>query len=353
MKKKEIIRTFIFLILLVLTIVSVQPFFIPFTHQDTRQAYAYYNKKDYSEDILIVGASGTFVGLSPLRIYETTGLTAYNMGNSVQYPMISYLNVKESLDRGMKPRLVIVNAKSVAITSCVDENEPFIRRGMDYKKLTLPKLEVIMAITGMSEWQNPFSYIFPMIRYHSRWLEMTLNEDYADALEKEYAYQHGQWPVYKVKEIEDVRAENWPITERSELSPKYVKWFKKLADLCNENGIPVLLVNMPDIRWTQGQHDTMQELTDSMGDQVDFFDFSMNDGIDKAGLDLKTDFYDDHHVNSRGSLKTTDYIMEYITDKYDLHESQSTDELKKQNEEDLKTFQNVRAKRKYTVIVEE
>lgn len=352
MKKNDIIRTLIFLVILVLTIVAVQPFFIPFTHQDTRQAYAYYNKKDYSEDILITGASGTFVGLSPLRIYETTGLTAYNLGNSVQYPMISYLNVKESLDRGMKPQLVIVNAKSITITDSVDDNEPFLRRGMDYKKLTFPKLRVIMEITGMSEWQNPFSYIFPIIRYHSRWIEMTLNDDYANAREKEYAYQHGQWPVYKVKEIEDLRDENLKVTEKCELSPEYVKWFKKLAEVCNENGIPVLLVNMPDIRWTQGEHDTLQELTDSMGDQVEFFDFSMNDAIDKAGLDLKTDFYDDHHVNARGSLKTTDYLIGYIQDRFGIYESRSTEDLKKQNEEDLKTFKRALSRRAYEEVKE-
>ena len=45
-----------------------------------------------------------------------------------------------------------------------------------------------MAIVRQSEWQDPFSFIFPMIRYHSRWLEMTMTEDYAAALEQEKAF---------------------------------------------------------------------------------------------------------------------------------------------------------------------
>ena len=82
MKRNEIIRTILFLMILAATIIAVQPVFIPFTHQDTRQAYTYYQKEDLSEDILIVGPSSTFVGISPLHIYDQTGLTAYNLGSS-------------------------------------------------------------------------------------------------------------------------------------------------------------------------------------------------------------------------------------------------------------------------------
>ena len=335
--------------ILAATIIAVQPVFIPFTHQDTRQAYTYYQKEDLSEDILIVGPSSTFVGISPLHIYDQTGLTAYNLGNSVQFPMISYLNVKEAFDRGMKPRLVIVNSKAITIQSGVDQNEPFLRRGLDYKKFSLPKLRAIMAIVRQSEWQDPFSFIFPMIRYHSRWLEMTMTEDYAAALEQEYDYRHGQWGVYKVKKIEDERDENMKDTERIELREEYVKWFREIADLCEKNDCRVMLIVMPDIRWTTGSHDTLQELTDSMGDNVDFLDFNYDDGIDKAGLDLNTDFYDDHHVNARGSVKATKFITDYITKNYDLHESQSTDELKKQNQEDLEHYKKVLAKREFKV----
>ncbi len=349
MKKNDCIRTVLFLLILAASLLAIQPFFIPYTAQDTSQAYTYYEKEDFSEDILIAGPSGTFVGLSPLRIYEDTGLTAYNMGNSVQFPMITYLNVKEAFDRGMKPGLVIINSKAITLQSSVDVNEPFLRRGLDYKRFSFPKLQAVMDIVRLSDWQDPFSYIFPAIRYHSRWTEMTLNEDYAEVLGQEYDYRHGQWPVYKVMKIKDEREENLKSPKRRVLKDEYVRWFRKIADLCEDNGVPVLLVVMPDIRWTAGNHEVLQELTDSMGDNVGFYDFNWDNRIDEAGLDLNEDFYDNHHVNARGSLKTTDLIMKYITDTYDLKESRSTDFLKKQNEEDLKVFKHDLETREYKV----
>ena len=47
--------------------------------------------------MLVLGASGTMVSISPLILYDETGIAAYNRSSSLQIPQVSYLNLQETL----------------------------------------------------------------------------------------------------------------------------------------------------------------------------------------------------------------------------------------------------------------
>ena len=50
--------------------------------------------------------------------------------------------------------------------------------------------------------------------------------------------------------------------------------------------------------------------------------------VHEIGLDFEEDYYDDMHVNVRGMVKFTDYISDYLINKYDIDKSELTEEQK-------------------------
>ena len=218
MKKisKQIILSLIFLAILAVCLFYAQQQLIPFNDQDTNQTATFYETEEDSVDVLTVGASSVMVSFSPLRLYENTGITSYVRCSSVQAPPVTYLNVKESL-KTQKPKLVVVSAYTLLLEYDYDEYESWLRRGMDYKKLSIDKIKIAKAISDRSEWQTTSSFIFPILRYHARWKNILNGENHKEHL-GEYDYMHGQFPVYKHKTIEDVSAEKMAETELAHIT---------------------------------------------------------------------------------------------------------------------------------------
>jgi hypothetical protein len=52
--------------------------------------------------------------------------------------------------------------------------------------------------------------------------------------------------------------------------------------------------------------------------------------INEMGIDFLVDYYDDKHTNTKGMVKVTDYVMDYLIEKYDLQKSELTDEQKQE-----------------------
>lgn len=348
MKKESIvniIKTIAFLIVLAMIILAIQSRVIPFNEQDTNQTATFYETPEDSVDVLIAGTSSIMVGLSPLKLYEDTGITAHVRGSSVQSPHVTYLNIKEAL-KYQKPDVVAVSIISLLSDYNVDDKEAWMRRGMDYKKLSLDKVIVAKAIVDDSEWQTLGSYIMPIARYHTRYGAI-LGRGIPDTL-GDYDYMHGQYAVYKQRYITDVSDENMANQTQVKLSDKSLDWYKKLAALCEENNIKLLFVAMPDMRWTTGKHNAILKLSDELG--ADFLDYNANDLIELCDIDTSRDFYDDHHLNAGGSVKATSYFGQYLKEKYGLEASKVSEEIDKQLNNDIERFKSDLQNKEYEVL---
>lgn len=62
----------------------------------------------------------------------------------------------------------------------------------------------------------------------------------------------------------------------------------------------------------------------------------LNDRVDEIGLDYETDFNENMHVNYRGAFKITDYMADYLKEKYELPEyEKETDSIYEKTQERL------------------
>ena len=281
------------------------------------------------------------VSVSPVQIFNQTGITAYNRGSSRQLPEISVLNVEEAL-KNQDLKVVISNASTLAIKTDIDDDETYLRIGMDYKKLSIDKIRTAYQLCKKSEWQSVISYIFPVLRYHDNW--MNTPDIIKTKKEKEqYDYMHGQYPVYKHMYQEDnVTGEG---DGTFELRESAVEEQTKIAELCKENNCKMMLLEMPDTRWTQEKHDKVQQYADSIG--ATFVDFNVDNIIEKCGIDWHEDFYDGHHLNARGSVKANKYLCDVLVNDLGLKPSDVSLEVKEQFESDYEQYMKDLKTKKY------
>lgn len=333
---KKIIEIIIFLLVFLLIFGAVQDKFTPYREQDTNQANSFYDDTQAnSVDVLAIGASTVLVGVSPLRMYEKSNIIAHVRANSRQSPPVLYLVAKDSL-KYQKPKLMIFGARMLFQDVNFDTEEGFTRRGMDSLRLSLDKLKIAKAITDKSSWQTLSSYIFPIERYHSRWDELFHLQP---AKAGKYDYMHGQYPVYKTMPIKDDSAEYMANKEKVDVKESSLKYYKKAVELCRENNIEVLFLTAPDIKWTSGKHEAVKAVCEELG--VRYMDFNDANVLEATGLDWDYDYYNDHHVNARGSLKMTDYLCEYIEKEYGIKNSKISAELRMQFDKDLSKFKKM------------
>lgn len=342
---KNFCKAIVFIGIVLAILISLQVFFIPFFGKDTNQAKSYYDMPNNSIDVLIVGGSMTRVSISPLLIYDKTGIAAYNRGSARQLPEISYLNVKEAFKKH-DIKLVISNTSTLVNKTGADRDEPFIRRGMDYHKFSLDKLMIANGLVRQSEWQSLGTYILPIFRYHDNW--MSMKETYNTKKKNSaYDYMHGQYPVYKHLYLETHTLKGTE-TKPFKLVDRAKKYQAKIAELCKENDCQMLFLEMPDNRWTTAKHNAVQEFADELG--VKFIDFNYGDLIKKCNISWQTDFYEGHHLNVKGSIKANDFICSELTNTFGLKPSNVSDETKRQFEKDLKKFRKDIRTKKYIEV---
>ncbi|NLD20421.1 MAG: hypothetical protein GX663_09315 [Clostridiales bacterium] len=329
------VKILVFLIIIIALLLNIQGRFVPYNARYSDGSFTFYEIPENSIDVLIAGTSTTLTGLAPLKLYEDTQIMSYSRCNSYQAPQITYLNVKEALHY-QKPKVVICSVKSLFWTyHSVDEMQPAgIYIGMDYKKLSFDKVKIGMALAKGSNNYSLSELVFPLVRYHSKW-ETSFENIVSEPKEKWDSYR-GHDPKYICMEIVDKSEENMNDTKAVMLSDKSIDWYKKISNLCKKNNIKLLLVEMPNVNWTMGKHNAVVKVADNL--DANFLDYNYNDILQKCEIKFNEDFLDGGHLNTRGSIKATDYLGKYIQSKYKLDANRTSGEAKSQFEKDLQVF---------------
>ena len=335
MTKQQLKRAGLFILVLILSLALCQALLFPFSEYDTNQDMGFYDLEENSIDVAVIGTSLNMIGFSPLRLYDQTGITSHNRANSCQSPETAWLVVKETLET-QKPKVLIVGAGALIIDYDYEYREPFIRRGMDYRKWSKDKLTAVKSIAKHNEDDSVLSFIFPLIRYHANWPNVIYNGPDNWFKLRGYDNMHGQYASFKriAQTEKDSTYFNEAIEYKVNGDTRY--WYGKIFELCKENNVEVLLVANKENHWRQAKHDAVAAYAEEMG--LNFIDYNMEPLRSSVGLDFTMDYYDSKHVNVNGSFKYTDSLGAYLQSYYGLGASNISEATKKQWEEDVATF---------------
>lgn len=279
----------------------------------------YYDEsKDH--EVIFIGDCEVYANFSPMVMYEESGIKAYVRGSSQQLIWQSYYLLKETLKYEI-PKVVVFNVNSMRYdknSSAV--SEAYNRLMIDNMKWSKEKIELINA--SMTEEESFISYVFPILRYHSRFDELT-KEDFEFLFKNKTNTYNGFLINKNVKPVTNLPTKRRLATY--EFDEECYDYLQKITDLCKENGIELVLIKAPSVYpyW----YDEYDKQIESFAEENDLDFYNFLDVTQEIGIDYNTDTYDGGlHMNLDGATKLSKYFANILKGNYDLTDY-SGDEL--------------------------
>lgn len=290
---------------------------------------AEYYKEEKNHEVIFIGDCEVYANFSPMVMYEKEGITSYVRGTSQQLIWQSYGILKETF-RYEIPKVVVFNVNSLRYSEPV--SEAYNRLTLDKMKWSKEKIEIIEA--SMTEEENFLSYVFPILRYHSRFSQLT-KEDV------EYLFQTKKNTFNGFLVNKNVKpAGNLPTKK---ILPDYqfadicYEYLDKMVELCKENNVQLVLIKAPSLYpyWYDEYNEQIVEY--AKNHDVDFY--NLKEVADQIGINYQTDTYDGGlHLNLNGATKLSNYFATLLKEKYHLVDYRKEETVNKIYQEKLKEY---------------
>ena len=268
---------------------------------------SFYAEPKDSIDVLLIGSSRIMCGIYPLLLWEDHGIAAFDCAGSAQVIAQSYFQLKDALNY-QSPRLVVVDVSTVANGNVYIGAESFVHTQLDHMRSPLVRLSAIFTLVPKKDWVE---YLFPIVKYHTRW-----NEVRAEDFNMPPDICRGAVVYTGFSEKEEVLPpELIARTEAGELYDIPELYLRKTVALCRKAGAEVLFVNLPCVRDAEFQraYNAVDALAEELG--VPYINYLYEESL---GLDYEAEMFDTAHLNSAGAEKLTAALGAYIRENYDI-----------------------------------
>ncbi len=320
--KKKILVYIVTICSVIITLVLLQRLFMPkymsSIHEGNLIEEYYKDVKEH--DVIFIGDCEVFSNVSPITLWEQYGIPSYIRGSAQQLIWQSYYLLEETL-RFEKPKVVVFNV--LAMKYDEPQKEAYNRLTLDGMKLSWSKLRAIKA--SMMEDEAYITYLFPILRYHSRWNELT-SEDVRYLFQKETLSHNGFLMRVDTKPVTVIpKGKKLPDYQFGKNSYDYLN---RMTKLCKKNGIELVLMKSPSVYpyW----YEEWDEQIESYARENNLTYINFLKLTDEIGIDYDMDTYDGGlHMNLSGAEKFTSYLGQLLQEKFQLPDRRKDEELVK------------------------
>ena len=268
----------------------------------------YYDKAG-DHDVIFVGDCEVYANFTPMELYREAGIKAYVRGTSQQLIWQSYYILAETF-RYESPKVVVFNVNAMRYSEPVKEE--FNRLTIDKMRWSKEKVGIIQA--SMTEEETFLSYVFPILRYHSRFSQLTA-EDFTYLFDGKQITWQGHLVNDTVKPMGKLPAKR-PLPDYSfgDICWEYLEMMRLL---CEENGAELILIKAPSAYpyWYEQYDAQIEEYAAKNG--LSFYNFL--DNVEEIGIDYQTDTYDAGlHMNLEGATKLSAYFAKILSENHGL-----------------------------------
>ncbi|MBP5181284.1 MAG: SGNH/GDSL hydrolase family protein [Clostridiales bacterium] len=292
----------------------------------------YYDSEEPHE-VIFLGDCEVYENISTVALYRDYGISSYIRGSAQQLTWHSYYLLEDTL-RYETPEVVVFNV--LALKYGEPQSESYNRMTLDGMAWSLSKWNAIEA--SMTGDEHMIDYVFPILRYHSRWNELT-QTDFDHVFERDRVTTNGYYMRTDVMPEGEFPAPT-PLTDYT-LPESSMEYLQRIVDLCRENDIELILIKAPTLypHWYEQWDEQVRDFADQNG--VPYINYIyLRDAI---GLDMSTDTYDAGlHLNLSGAEKFADYIGEYLVSHYDLTDYRQVPEVASLWENDILFYDQLR-----------
>ncbi len=340
MKKRKLIINITAVCLLIISLLLLQRLLMPKYVSAIVEGSLIeeYYQETTGHDVIFVGDCEVYESFSPITLWENYGITSYIRGSAQQLIWQSYYLLEETLQYE-KPEVVVFNV--LAMKYDKPQKEEYNRLTLDGMRLSPIKIKAIQA--SMTEKENLIDYIFPILRYHSRWDELTA-EDFQYMFKKKKLFHNGYYMRVDVRPVTTVPEGRKLANYRFGDNAYY--YLDKMVDLCRDNDIDLVLVKAPSLYpyW----YDEWEAQIEEYAAKHDLLYINFLELIDEIGIDFNTDTYDGGlHMNLSGAEKLSVYLGKVLAENYGLKDHRNDDVYKEVWEEKVDFYYDMKAQQYY------
>ncbi len=378
---RKLMRAICFCLLFVILFVFLSGAFIPRTGttedgMESRISKAYRGEPRDSIDTVFIGNSDIYRAISPVDLFHHTGITSAIAGRPNKQlsevpgdirDILRYQNPKTivletdcmfsgtnpGFKKGISPLEaeaakvdVSGQAPSKATDADVAGQAPSKATNADVagqapsKATNAPQQNIFdkckaLLQEGDSAFLAALNYKFPLVKYHDNWKHLKLTT-FLQPRRKYHFSNKGMAYANTVKAY-PFGNEYMQLSggKHAMLSEEKLDQFQKIYDLCDRNGIRLVLLTVPSANtWNKGKSDTVKQLAKKY--DLTYYDYNRQL---PAGFDWATDSKDGgNHLNYAGASAVTKDLAKKLTDDLTMNPTSLTKEQKQQWKKDYEHF---------------
>ena len=302
---KEVFKDGLFVIIFIFLFIICSNIFVLKGNYYGSDVISFYNLKKNSLDIIFLGSSHSYASFSPDIIFKDTNLKSYNFATQQQPIYITYHYMKETL-KTQKPKYFVL--ETFMLTNDLEYTKEGVNRdAIDKMKLSLNKIKAIQA--SVKDKDERLSYYINIIKYHSRYDELTL-KDIKDGILYRGIDNKGYIELTQNYDVFVNNNEVLKINDIEKISDKNLLYLNKMVQLCKDNNIKLILVSAPCKLSMEMQKKYNWLRLYAKLNSLDFIDYN----VENINL-TPGDFYDTGHLSKSGSIKISNDIKKYFLNK--------------------------------------
>ena len=378
---RKLMRAICFCLLFVILFIFLSGAFIPRTGttedgMESRISKAYRGEPRDSIDTVFIGNSDIYRAISPVDLFQQTGITSAIAGRPNKQLSEVPGDIRDIL-RYQNPKTIILE------TDCMfSGTNPGFKKGISPLEAEAAKVDVAgqapskatdadvadqasskatnadvagqapskatntpqqnifdkckaLLQEGDSAFLAALNYKFPLVKYHDNWKHLKLTT-FLQPRGKYHFSNKGMAYANTVKAY-PFGNEYMQLSggKHAMLSEEKLDQFQKIYDLCDRNGIRLVLLTVPSANtWNKGKSDTVKQLAKKY--DLTYYDYNRQL---PAGFDWTTDSKDGgNHLNYAGASAVTKDLAKKLTDDLTMSPTSLTKEQKQQWKKDYEHF---------------
>lgn len=336
--KKNLCKVAAFIVVFIILFFSVQSVLHQrFDGHMAKRNESYLEEEQNSIDVLFFGTSEIYDGITPLELYKENGITSFNLASVGKSAIADYYQLLWALET-QSPKVVVLD-----FASLYNQDVAKILFRNVYSYLPDRKLanQMLDDICELYTDEDKLSYIFPLLRFHSMWNELT-EEDFHN--EREYDPEFKEFSkgadlqvegYPEDDEIQEITPDLWqPLDMEFSLEEYSTRYYEKIISLCREKGIQIVALFPPKI--SDADKVTVELATSEAyfaQYQIPLLNYNTYEKVTELGLTLEEDYWNSSHLNIRGARKFSISVADTLDEMFDLPDHRGDPEWDAQLEE--------------------
>lgn len=290
----------------------------------------YYNKDNIGgNDVLFVGDCEVYENFSPVILWNEYGITSYIRGSADQLIWQTYY-LMEEMYKYESPKVMVFNVLEMVhdtpeSTGDMEKREAYNRMTHDGMKWSAEKWKSIGASLTKEEKENGgyLSYIFPILRFHSRWSDIT-EEDFRYLFHRDRVTDNGYLMQVKVNPVIG-EFNKRPLVDYS-FGENCWNYLYKIKELCDVHGTQLVLIKAPSLSpvW----YDEWEEQIEAYAEENDLLYINFLEKQEAVGINWDEDTFDRGlHLNVYGAEKLSVYFGKILSEECKVPDRRNDQEL--------------------------